>query len=116
MSDIRILAINPGSTSTKFAVYFGDECKLKKTLRHSIEELSLYENIIDQFEFRKGLIIDALLEEGFDVDKIIDLSASSGMGFSNIYSRINSLKGEIKVESEHKKGTVVNIKVLMHDE
>lgn len=54
--------------------------------------------------------------KGFDVDKIIDLSASSGMGFSNIYSRINSLKGEIKVESEHKKGTVVNIKVLMHDE
>ena len=54
MNDIRILAINPGSTSTKFAVYFGSECKLKKTLRHSIEDLSLYENIIDQFEFRKG--------------------------------------------------------------
>jgi butyrate kinase len=82
MNDIRILAINPGSTSTKFAVYFGDECKLKKTLRHSIEELSLYENIIDQFEFRKGLIIDSLVEEGFDVDKIKYIIGRGGLTYS----------------------------------
>jgi signal transduction histidine kinase len=54
--------------------------------------------------------------KGFDVSKVIEQPASSGMGFSNIYSRINSLKGEIKIESEHKKGTLVTIKVLMHDE
>lgn len=82
MSDIRILAINPGSTSTKFAVYFDGECKLKKTLRHSIEELSLYENIIDQFEFRKGLIIDVLVEEGFDVDKIKYIIGRGGLTYS----------------------------------
>lgn len=81
MSDIQILAINPGSTSTKFAVYFGEECKLKKTLRHSIEELSLYDNIIDQFEFRKGLIIDSLVEEGFDVDKIKYIIGRGGLTY-----------------------------------
>jgi len=54
--------------------------------------------------------------KGFDVNKIIDQQGSSGMGFSNIYSRINSLKGEINIESENKKGTLVTIKVLMHDE
>jgi butyrate kinase len=81
MNDIRILAINPGSTSTKFAVYFGSECKLKKTLRHSIEELSLYDNIIDQFEFRKGLIIDSLVEEGFDVDKIKYIIGRGGLTY-----------------------------------
>jgi len=81
MSDIRILAINPGSTSTKFAVYFGAECKLKKTLRHSIEELSHYANIIDQFEFRKGLIIDALVSEGFDVDKIKYIIGRGGLTY-----------------------------------
>lgn len=54
--------------------------------------------------------------KGFDVSKVIDQPTGTGMGFSNIYSRINSLKGEIKVESENKKGTLVNIKVLMHDE
>ncbi len=82
MSEIRILAINPGSTSTKFAVYFDGECKLKKTLRHSIEELSLYDNIIDQFEFRKGLIIDSLVEEGFDVDKIKYIIGRGGLTYS----------------------------------
>jgi len=54
--------------------------------------------------------------KGFDVNKVIEQPASSGMGFSNIYSRINSLKGEINIESEPKKGTLVTIKVLMHDE
>ncbi len=82
MSDIWILAINPGSTSTKFAVYFGSECRLKKTLRHSIEDLSLYNNIIDQFEFRKGLIIDSLVEEGFEVDKIKYVIGRGGLTYS----------------------------------
>jgi len=54
--------------------------------------------------------------KGFNVAKVIEQPASSGMGFSNIYSRINSLKGEINIESEHKKGTWVTIKVKMHDE
>lgn len=42
MSDILVLAINPGSTSTKFAVYEGEKPILVKTLRHSIEEISKY--------------------------------------------------------------------------
>lgn len=54
--------------------------------------------------------------KGFNVAKVIEQPATGGMGFSNIYSRINSLKGEINIESEHKKGTWVTIKVKMHDE
>jgi signal transduction histidine kinase len=54
--------------------------------------------------------------KGFDVNKIVEQQGGSGMGFSNIYSRINSLKGEINIESENKKGTLVTIKVLTHDE
>jgi signal transduction histidine kinase len=54
--------------------------------------------------------------KGFNVSKVIEQPASSGMGFSNIYSRINSLKGEINIESEHKKGTLVTIKVRLNDE
>ncbi|MGD9929878.1 MAG: butyrate kinase [Mangrovibacterium sp.] len=81
MSDIRILAINPGSTSTKFAVYFNEECKLSKVLRHSIDELASYKNIIHQFDFRKGLIIDALMEEGFDVDRIKYIIGRGGLTY-----------------------------------
>ncbi|MFY9151613.1 MAG: sensor histidine kinase [Prolixibacteraceae bacterium] len=54
--------------------------------------------------------------KGFDVSKIIDQPSSSGMGFSNIYSRINSLKGEINIASEQKKGTLVTIKVNMNED
>ncbi len=54
--------------------------------------------------------------KGFDVGMVIGQPASSGMGFSNVYSRINSLKGEINIESELKKGTLVTIKVLMNGE
>ncbi len=53
---------------------------------------------------------------GFDVHKVVEQQGGSGMGLSNIYSRINSLKGEINIESENKKGTLVTIKVLTHDE
>ncbi|HET6559994.1 MAG TPA: sensor histidine kinase [Prolixibacteraceae bacterium] len=53
--------------------------------------------------------------KGFDVKKALEQPSGTGMGFSNIYSRINSLKGEINIESEHRKGTLVTIKVLMHD-
>lgn len=52
--------------------------------------------------------------KGFDVSKVIDQPTGTGMGFSNIYSRINSLKGEITVESEQKTGTSVTIKVLVN--
>lgn len=99
MGDIQILAINPGSTSTKFAVYFGAECKLKKTLRHSIDDLSLYENIIDQFDFRKGVIIDALVEAGFDVDKIKYVIGRGGLTYplkSGVYLVNNRMLEHVK--------------------
>ncbi len=54
--------------------------------------------------------------KGFDMSKVLEKPASSGMGFSNIYSRINSLKGEISIESEPRKGTVAIIKVLINGE
>ena len=87
----RILAINPGSTSTKFAVYFNTECVLKKTIRHSMDELLGYKSVIDQFDFRKGLIIDSLVEEGMDVDSIKFIIGRGGMTYpmeSGVY-RVN---------------------------
>ena len=89
----RILAINPGSTSTKFAVYFDSECVLNKTIRHSFDDLFHYETIIDQFDFRKGLIIDALVEEGIDVDSLKFIIGRGGLTYpveSGIY-KINNL-------------------------
>jgi butyrate kinase len=89
----RILAINPGSTSTKFAVYFDENQILNKTLRHSVDELSGYKTIADQFDFRKGLIIDAIQDEGIDVDSIKFIIGRGGLTHpleSGVY-RINNL-------------------------
>ena len=61
---MRILAINPGSTSTKFAVFDDDKVVLVKTLRHPVDELARYKCVNDQFEFRKSLVVEALAEAG----------------------------------------------------
>ena len=88
----RILAINPGSTSTKFAVYFDDKCVLNKTIRHSMDELLRYKNVVDQFDFRKSFIIDALVEEGIEVDSIKIIIGRGGLTYpleSGVY-RVNN--------------------------
>lgn len=70
---MRILAVNPGSTSTKIAVYEDTTPLLVRNIRHSVEELSHFPCVIDQFEFRKNLVIEALKEDGipFEFDAIV---------------------------------------------
>ena len=67
MSAEKILAINPGSTSTKIAVFEGDKQVFITTIRHSTEELSKYHSVASQFEFRKELILSELQKAGVDV-------------------------------------------------
>lgn len=66
----RILAINPGSTSTKFAVYEDEKQLLAKTLDHSVEELSKFSSIMDQFEMRKNEIENILKENNIELKSI----------------------------------------------
>lgn len=56
----KILAINPGSTSTKIGVFENINCIFEKTIRHSTEELKQYQSIFDQYEFRKSVIMETL--------------------------------------------------------
>lgn len=77
MSSQRILAINPGSTSTKIAIYENEKCLFETTLRHSTEEISKYKHIFDQYEFRKNVILDVLNEKEINLTK---LSAVVGRG------------------------------------
>ena len=57
---MQILAINPGSTSTKIAVYEDEKPILLRTIRHSAEELKKLEDVIFEFPFRKQLVMDEL--------------------------------------------------------
>lgn len=73
----RLLIMNPGSTSTKIGVYEDDKEILIETLRHSAEEIGEYPTIVDQFEFRKNVILNVLKEKNFDIKT---LSAVVGRG------------------------------------
>ncbi|MFV0499695.1 MAG: butyrate kinase [Bacilli bacterium] len=73
----KILALNPGSTSTKIAVYEETTCVFTQTLRHSNEELEKFDTIFDQYEFRKNIILQKLDEAGI---KLGSLSAIVGRG------------------------------------
>ncbi len=76
MNDL-ILVINPGSTSTKLAIYKDGEEDLSKTLRHSPQELEDFSKITDQNVFRKGIIVQFLKEAGYSIS---DFSAVIGRG------------------------------------
>ena len=69
----RILVINPGSTSTKLAVYADREAQWSHTVGHPVEQLAAFSRIIDQYEFRKQLVLEALEEAGipFAFDAIV---------------------------------------------
>ena len=57
---MKILVVNPGSTSTKVAVYLKKTALFVTNLRHSVEELSAFPTIMDQFDFRKQLVLNEL--------------------------------------------------------
>lgn len=70
---MRILVINPGSTSTKIALYEDETPLLLRNIRHTVEELKQFERIVDQREFRRDLVIHELqkLDVRFHFDAII---------------------------------------------
>ena len=70
---MRILVINPGSTSTKVAVYEDERPVLLRNIRHTAEELQQYPTSFDQLPLRQNKIVQTLEEEGipFKFDAIV---------------------------------------------
>jgi butyrate kinase len=73
----RILAVNPGSTSTKIAVFAGDEPVFIETIRHDTMQLGSFGGVMDQEGYRRGLILAALYRHCIAV---ADLAAVIGRG------------------------------------
>ena len=73
----KLLIINPGSTSTKVAVFQDKEQVFKKNIKHSVEEIAKFDRIADQFSYRKDMILSELKNEGIDLN---GLSAVVGRG------------------------------------
>jgi len=72
-----LLIINPGSTSTKIAVYEDDREVLSENISHSTEELAPFPKIVDQKGFRKDIILKALKKKNIEPSS---MSAVVGRG------------------------------------
>ena len=79
METIQVLAINPGSTSTKIAVYHDTSPVFIQTIRHTSEELSPFERVTDQYTFRKDLILQQLLDADIDLNSLSIIMGRGGL-------------------------------------
>jgi butyrate kinase len=77
----RVLAINPGSTSTKFGVYRRDGCEWETTARHSDEELERFRgsSAFQQLDFRAAVIREALLSAGYQPASFAAVAGRGGL-------------------------------------
>ena len=67
MSEYKILTINPGSTSTKIAVFKGTEKLYSENVQHEATDLAKYKEVSDQLEYRLNLIRNMLKENNVDL-------------------------------------------------
>ena len=75
----RILTINPGSTSTKIAIFDDEKPVFEEVLRHPSEEIGKFETIFDQYEFRKNIILETLNEKGINLTKLAAVVGRGGL-------------------------------------
>lgn len=74
-----ILAINPGSTSTKIAVYIDDRLVFDCNIAHPTDVIQQYRNIYSQYEFRKKVILQAINDNDFDLHLLNGVCGRGGM-------------------------------------
>ena len=72
-----ILSINPGSTSTKIAVYEDEKKLFEKNIEHEHSDLEQYDDILGQLDYRTVIVKNALKSWGIEEK---DLSAVVGRG------------------------------------
>ncbi|MFA5852597.1 MAG: butyrate kinase [Spirochaetales bacterium] len=74
-----VLVINPGSTSTKIAVFEGATRLFDTTLSHSSEKLGTFPTIASQYEFRRTAITEALEAQNFSLGRLVAIVGRGGL-------------------------------------
>ncbi len=78
MSDINLLVINPGSTSTKISIFENGREIHRKNLSHSPEELKPFKKATDQALFRRAKVERFLREIGYDLTRLTAIACRGG--------------------------------------
>src|SRR5450756_3174358 len=74
---MKILAIDPGSTSTKLGLFDDDKPIYKESISHNVEELSKFSTSFDQKDFRTQAVLEFLGKNNVDL-KTIDAVIGRG--------------------------------------
>lgn len=74
---MKVLVINPGSTSTKITIYEEETVVYSESISHESSDLAPFHNVLEQLDYRKALILAALNKAGYAMK---DLDAVSGRG------------------------------------
>ena len=102
----KILAINPGSTSTKIAYYEDKEKIFSESIDHDHKELDKFEKITDQFELRKNLIVDVMNKHNINQQELSAVVARGGL--------IVPLKAGGYIVTEDMKKRIINGPIIPH--
>ena len=75
----RILAINPGSTSTKIALFDGEAALFSQTIDHPADALRPFKDIQDQLGYRRETVETTMTQRGFPLETV-DVFVGRGGG------------------------------------
>src|SRR5690625_5874443 len=75
----RVLAVNPGATSTKIGYFEDDVLKAEKEFTYTLEDIAPYDTVIDQYDFRLNDIITWLEENNFEKDSFDAVVGRGGL-------------------------------------
>ena len=102
----KLLIINPGSTSTKIAVYEDEREVFEETLRHSSEEIGQFKHVVDQQNFRTEIILEVLEDNKIDIKEMDAIVGRGGVLkpiLSGTYNVNDNMLKDLKesVQGEH---------------
>lgn len=96
---MKILTINPGSTSTKIAVFEDLTPVMIENIKHTVEELAPFARVSDQFEYRRDLVIKTLADKGIPLQ--FDAIVSRGGLLKPIEGGVYAINDVMLAEMEH---------------
>ena len=74
-----IFAINPGSTSTKIALYKNETALYSESVNHPNNEIEKYDNLLEQIPMRRALVLDSLKKHGYTPDSLSCVMGRGGL-------------------------------------
>ena len=97
---MKILAINPGMVSTKVGVFIDEELDWHSTINHPYEELCQYPFIMDEFDYRKKKLVEALEKDGYKMQDF-DVVVGRGGLVKPIESGVYELNDKVIEDTMH---------------